>query len=475
MVPLSRITEKEVCMFSKRAKSAALALGVLVALVLPAAAQRTPLNTGVNSFTTQQDIEMGRALSRQAGNELILSDDATANGYVRTLGNELAARAPGYRFPYEFRIFVDPDIRSIALPGGIIYLSSGLVAAAQTEPHLAAVLAHQIGHVAARHGSQQVSAEYSRLHARQARATVNDAISRLRLTMESDSLVTRYNSQAEQQADVIATQILYDTRFDPRQIPTAFQNLDQRDNSSRDFAFNHPTQPNRTATIRRELQRLGPLPGSWRGDSAAFRSAQQSLRDETPFGLASRDDRIRDDRIRDESRVAAPSTRWTVYRGVEFEIRYPDNWIIDETSSSLILAPDGGIISGDLAYGMMINTFQPETRSQVFGRNDFSLPGQSTLSDTTISDATDQLIAELRRSNPNIRAGRKTLKRVDGFEAVDVELTNTSPLGGAEVDHLTAVLHSNGLLYYFLGVTRQSDNNVYSPVFDRMFASIRFY
>jgi hypothetical protein len=305
------------------------------------------------------------------------------------------------------------------------------------------------------------------LHARQARPTVNDAINRLRLTTDSDSLVTRYNAQAEQQADVLATQILYDTRFDPRVIPTAFQNLDQRDNSSRDFAFNHPTQPNRTATIRRELQRLGPLPGSWRGDSAAFRSAQQGLRDDAPFGLASRDD---------NSRIEAPSTRWTVYRGVDFEIRYPDNWIIDEGGSSLILAPDGGIVNGgDLAYGMMINTFEPASRSQVFGRNDFALPGQGQLSNTTVSIATDELIAELRRSNPNIRAGRKTLKRVDGFEAVDVELTNTSPLGGAEVDHLTAVLHSNGQLYYFLGVTRQSDNNVYSPVFDRMITSIRFY
>jgi predicted Zn-dependent protease len=329
---------------------------------------------------------------------------------------------------------------------------------------LAAVLAHQIGHIAGRHGSQQVSEEYSRLHARQARVTVNDAISRLHLTVESDSPVTRYDSRAEQQADVIATQILYDTRFDPRQIPTAFQNLDQRDNSSRDFSFNHPTQPNRTAVIRRELQRLGPIPGSWRGDSAAFRTAQQSLKNEVPVGLARVDDR-----------VPAPSNRWTFYRGVEFEIRYPDNWSIDE-GGSLILAPEGGSVGGDLAYGMMINTFIPEPeRRSTFGRNDFALPGQGQVSNTTVSNATDQLIDELRRSNPNIRVVRRSSKRVDGFDAMAVELSNTSPLGGTEVDHLTAVLHSNGQLYYFLGVTRQSDNNVYSPVFDRMINSIRFF
>lgn len=450
-------------MFSTKTKSAVFLLGILAALVVPLSAQRTALRAGLNSFTAQQDIEMGRALSRDAESTLTLSEDSATRGYIRTLGNGLAARAPGYKYPYEFKVFVDSDIQSMALPGGIIYVSSGLVTATQSEPELAAVLAHQIGHVAARHGTQQVSAEYSRL-ARPGRISVSNAISVLDLTASPDSLVFRYNSQAEQQTDTVATQILYDTRFDPRQMPTAFQRL-QQDSGSRDFASNHPTPPNRVAAIRRELQRLGPLLSSWRGDSAAFRTAQQNLRNETSFGMASRID---------DSRIPAPSNRWTVYQGADFEIRYPDNWTIDEGSSSLVLAPDGGSVSGDLAYGMMINTFQPESRS-IFGRNDFALPGQNQLSNTTVSNATDQLIDELRRSNPNIRVIRKASKRVDGFEAMAVELNNDSPLGGTEVDHLTAVLHSNGQLYYFLGVTRQSDNNVYSPVFDRMITSIRFY
>jgi Zn-dependent protease with chaperone function len=451
-------------MFSTKAKFNALLLGLVVALAVPLSAQRTALRTGSNSFTVQQDVEMGRALSRNIENTLNLSDDITARDYVRRLGSELAARAPGYRYPYEFRVFSDQDVRSMALPGGIIYVSSGLVTAMRTEPQLASVLAHQIAHVAARHGTQQVSADYSSL-GRTGRITVNDAISRLNLTGDSDSLVVRYNSQAEQQADTIATQILYDTRFDPRQIPTAFQNvIDQERTGSRDFAFNHPTQPNRTAAIRRELQRLGPLPGSWRGDTAAFRTAQQSLRNESSFGLA---------RVDDDRNVARPSTRWTTYREAEFELQHPDNWNVDSTGSSTIIAPDGGSVSGELAYGMMINTFQPENRG-FFGRNDFSLPGQSA-NGSSITSATDQLIEELRRSNPNIRVIRRTSKRVDGFEAMTVELNNDSPLGGTEVDYLTAVLHNSGQLYYFLGVTRQSDTSVYSPVFDRMINSIRFF
>src|SRR5436190_10405756 len=154
---------KEVYMFLRKAKSAVLVLGAVVALAVPLPAQRTALTTGPNSFTTQEDIEMGRALSQDSERTLTLSDDAITRSYISRLGNELASRAPGYRYPYEFRIFVDPDNRSMALPGGIIYVSSGLVLATKSETELAAILAHQIGHVAARHGTRQVSAEYARL------------------------------------------------------------------------------------------------------------------------------------------------------------------------------------------------------------------------------------------------------------------------------------------------------------------------
>jgi len=334
----------------------------------------------------------------------------------------------------------------------------------QSEPQLAAVLAHQIGHVSARHGMQQISAAYSRLPAtRVAHSNVTDAISRLNLTTAPDSLVSRFGTPAEQQADTIATQILYSARFDPRQIQVAFQRLDGEP-GSRDFVLNHPAQLNRLAAIRRDLQQLGPMPSSWRGDSAAFQTAQQAMRNESSFGLASR---IDDD-------TAAPSTRLATYQGRDFDIRYPDNWNVDDRSNAVTLAPDGGIVSGSLAYGMIIDTFQPNSQN-IYGRNSFSLPGGQIFNTTTVANATDQLIDDLRRSNPNMKVIRKTSKQIGGFEALTVQLSNDSPVGGIEVDHLTAVLHSNGQLYYFLGVSPQSRTNTYSPVFDRMITSIRFY
>jgi len=412
-------------MINKKVRSAALFLAIQLVLAVPVLAQRT---------TPQQDIDRGRALSQDVNNTFIPSEDAATQRYVQSLGNELASHAPGYRYPYEFHVFIDSDSKSMALPGGFIYVSSGLVMALQNEPELAAMLAHQIAHVALGHGGN----------------TTN----------------FKYNATEEQQADQVAAQILFDSRFNPTVLPTVFQQLEREpDDSAREFLMNHPAQTNRLSVVRREMQRFGPTPGAWRGDSVAFRSAQDALRGETPFGLANRDNR-------DQPLTA--SSRMTTYRGTNFDIDYPDNWRVDDRGNGVMIAPENGVVNGSLAYGMLMNTFNPDTRSNLFGRNSFNVPG-GIVNTTNVSTATDQLIDSLRQSNPNMRVVRRTQKRVGGFDAMTVELNNDSPLGGTEVDVLTAVLHSDGSLYYFMGVAPQADINQYSPIFDRMIASIRFY
>jgi hypothetical protein len=119
---------------------------------------------------------------------------------------------------------------------------------------------------------------------------------------------------------------------------------------------------------------------------------------------------------------------------------------------------------------MLIDTFQPRNRS--FGINSFSGSEQPTVS--TLSSATDQVIEELRRTNANLRVLRSSRKQLGDNAAMEVEMSNDSPLGGRELDRLTTVLH-NGVVYYFLGVAPESDMNRYTAVFDRMISSIRFY
>jgi hypothetical protein len=130
------------------------------------------------------------------------------------------------------------------------------------------------------------------------------------------------------------------------------------------------------------------------------------------------------------------------------------------------LAPEEGIVSGALAYGMLVDIFEPRNPDD---RNWAAVNGEQPL-----AEATDTLIRDLQRNNPNLRVFKKIPKRVSEEPALEVEMTNESPVGGREVNRLTAVMRS-GKLFYFLAVAPQSEAGRYSSIFEKMMLSIRFY
>jgi hypothetical protein len=163
-----------------------------------------------------------------------------------------------------------------------------------------------------------------------------------------------------------------------------------------------------------------------------------------------------------------------LYQGRDIEFRYPNNWRVSEEGDSISVAPDLGIVSGSLAYGMTIAMFDPRD-SQYYGRNSFSTPGGSRVDSTTLSRATDQLIDHLQQSNPSMRVVRNSeRRRVDGQQAMVTELTNESPVGGNETDWLVTVLRPNGMLRYFVGVAPQQEISQYRSAFDQIVSSVRF-
>src|SRR5437016_2798802 len=137
-------------------------LGMILALVVTAYAadSRTKLKPGWNLFSPQQDIEMGRESAKQAEMQLPLLNDRQATSYIDTLGKQLASHAPGEKYPYQFKIVNDAAINAFALPGGFIYVNRGAIEAADSENQIAGVMAHEIGHVVLRHGTNQVSKAY---------------------------------------------------------------------------------------------------------------------------------------------------------------------------------------------------------------------------------------------------------------------------------------------------------------------------
>jgi hypothetical protein len=437
-------------------------------IVLPALADRTNLQPAWNLFTPQQDIEMGRLLAEDAERSLQLVDDSNSNAYIDALGRQLAVYAPGTRYPYQFKIAYDDSVNAWALPGGYIYVTTSLIEHAQNEPQLAGYLAHAIAHSVLRHGTAEVSRAYSgRSTGSARRVNVNDVMTRLNIRFEPDSIPLKYTREEERQAGLLATQILWDAGFDANQMTQTLRTLaNNRSTRSADFLTSHPYLSNYGAIVRTEIRNLGGQPRNPRGDSPDFHSVQDRLA-ASNTNWPSISERDRDWVNGPES----PSSRMIWYRGNGIEFRHPDNWNVSDQGNSLSVAPEGGFVSGSMAYGMTIAMFDPQDTR--FLSRSFSAPNSQSTA-TTLSSATDALVDHLRESNPNMRVvGNTQRRRVDGDQALVVELTNDSPIGGTERIWLVTVQRPGGLLRYFAGVAPQRDFNRYQGVFEQLVNSVR--
>jgi Zn-dependent protease with chaperone function len=255
---------------SKHHSAVALTAILSVALVatLLAADGRTILKPGWNMFSPQQDVEVGQQVSPDAERQLRMLNNARVDNYVNELGRRLAAKATGEKYPYTFKVVNDRAINAFALPGGPIYVNRGAIEAADNEAQLAGVIAHEASHVALRHGTNQASKAAAAqmplaiLGGIIGSDSTKAALAQLGASFAMNSVLLKYSRSAESQADVLGTQILYDSGYDPRAMGQFFQILeDQQETKGQvEFFSNHPSPDNRIERVNEEVTALGGTP-----------------------------------------------------------------------------------------------------------------------------------------------------------------------------------------------------------------------
>ncbi|KPV41117.1 hypothetical protein AN478_04220 [Thiohalorhabdus denitrificans] len=138
----------------------ALLLAGLLALAPPAAADQLPSlgSQSGGALTATQEQQIGQEFLAQARRELTFVEDPEVLGYVRAIGHRIAAQTDFDAYPFHFYVVEDPSLNAFAVPGGHIFLHSGLIEATDSAAELAGVLAHEIAHITQRHLARQVAA-----------------------------------------------------------------------------------------------------------------------------------------------------------------------------------------------------------------------------------------------------------------------------------------------------------------------------
>lgn len=260
-------------------------LAVMFAFAPGAQADRTKLKPGMNSFSPQQDIALGKQYAAQAEKQYPVCNDPKIDAYLTKLGQRLVDHLNtfGVQYPWEFHCVNDKAINAFALPGGFVIINRGAIGAADYEAELAAVMAHELSHVALRHGTNQATkAQYAQLGSGiagiaggifggMAGAAVAGAGQ-----FAAGSVLLKYSRGAETQADVMGTQVFYDSGFDPHAMAAFFEKL----NSSQappEFFSDHPNPDNRIQRVNQEIQKLGGVTPGAEKDSAEFESIKREV------------------------------------------------------------------------------------------------------------------------------------------------------------------------------------------------------
>ena len=123
------------------------ALPLLLCLLLLGCFTRQPgdpVQPDCNVFSIDQDIERGKQATSEIRQQVDIVDNQRLQQYIQQLGARLAAQPEADKYPYEFTLINEPSINAFALPGGPIFIHSGLLDATETEGELFGVLAHEI-------------------------------------------------------------------------------------------------------------------------------------------------------------------------------------------------------------------------------------------------------------------------------------------------------------------------------------------
>jgi len=241
---------------------------------------------GINFFSIEKEIALGKSLAQEVERSSKMIDDPVITEYVNRVGQNLVRNSDA-KVPFTIKVIDSDEVNAFALPGGFFYVNSGLILRAQEEDELAGVMAHEISHVAARHGTKQATkGELIQLGAMAAMIVVPygwagyGIYEGMQLAIPLTFL--KFSRDDEREADYLGIQYMYKAGYDPNAYVTFFERI-QADEKRRPGSIpkvfsTHPPTPERIELAQKEIARILPDRDEYIVTTSEFDSVKSRLR-----------------------------------------------------------------------------------------------------------------------------------------------------------------------------------------------------
>jgi beta-barrel assembly-enhancing protease len=240
-----------------RTRLALLAAATLAvtALLLGACASSGVNQGDLNLISLEEEWQLGRQLEQDIAQKVNLVNDGTVVGYVDRIGQALVAQTELANLPWEFHVVADPSVNAFNIPGGHVYVHTGLIAAADDVAELAGVMGHEIAHGVARHGTEQLSKSYG-LSILAGVTLGNDPSTYQQILAQvlGGGALAKFSRDAEREADDLGVDYMAGAGYDPLGMARMFEELlarrQGRPSSVEQFFSSHPLTEERIDAVR---------------------------------------------------------------------------------------------------------------------------------------------------------------------------------------------------------------------------------
>jgi len=456
-------------------------MAVAIFVAPMAAFAQTQISYRSNKYSVADDVKVGRQAAAEAEQQLPILRDEETTYYVQQIGQRLVNAIPQQfqhpEFQYYFKVVNASDINAFALPGGPMYVNRGMIQAARSEGEMAGVMAHELAHVALRHGTAQATKAQKYQYGAIAGAILGSIIGGglgqvvgQGSQMAVGAYFLKFSREFETEADILGAQIMARAGYDPRDLANMFRTIEQQGSGrgGPEWMSSHPNPGRRYERINQEAALLR-VNGNPIQDTAEFRRVQNRLRG---MGRAQTMEEIARSGQRNPQqgggegqspsyggnigRVSYPSSRYRTYAGGNvFRVSYPDNWRELPGNNSVWFAPEGGYGQNTFTHGVTIGIEQAQS-------ND-------------LRQATDAYLSRLVQGSRNLRqrSGYQN-GAIDRHNALSMTLSNTNEATGQpEIVTVYTTLLRDGSLFYMIAVALQSDYRSFQNAFSRVLGSIQ--
>jgi beta-barrel assembly-enhancing protease len=260
-----------------RYKSSALALVVVASL---SGCGSSGGGGDFNVVSIEDEWRMGEQIAADIARQAPIVNDAQANAYINAMGQALVRQSSMANLPWKFHIIQDPSINAFNIPGGHVYIHTGLIAAASNASELAGVMAHEINHGVERHATEQMSKQYGlEIIAALALGQNPGALQQVVAQVLGTGALARFSREAEEEADRLAVPMMARAGYNANGLLTMFQKLlaerKSRPGSVERFFSTHPLTEERIKDITSEIQKQGVSGG--KTDEPEFQSLKSRV------------------------------------------------------------------------------------------------------------------------------------------------------------------------------------------------------